>query len=267
MKQRVITALIAAPIVLALIFATNPIPIFILAIVAVFLATDELVWLAKGHRSWIPYAVAAVFIATGWVLRDHYDGHRERIVWGLGITLVTAVTWMLYEMRKGRDGRLLLPGILWLFAPFMGLLLLHYSVPKTRVDVLWPNPLLMAIVPIWAGDIMAILIGKKFGKTPLAPKLSPKKTWEGAIANFVTCVGASVLLASSIGLTINQGLLVGLVAGVLGQAGDLFESAIKRIYDAKDSGWILPGHGGLLDRLDSLLLPALPITALILFYR
>jgi phosphatidate cytidylyltransferase len=81
------------------------------------------------------------------------------------------------------------------------------------------------------------------------------------------CVAASYALAPSIGLNWRQGILIGLVGGVLGQYGDLLESAIKRVFDAKDSGWIMPGHGGLLDRLDSILLPALPIAALILFYR
>lgn len=268
MKQRVITGLIAAPIVLALVFAKNPIPIFALAIACVFFATDELVWLIEKRRSWIPFACAACFAASGFILRDHYDTHRDWIIWGLGGAVVASVAWILAEFKRGQSARILLPGLLWIFAPIMGLLLLHYSVPKTRPDTLWwPNPLLMALIPIWVGDILAIFVGRKFGKRLLAPSISPKKTWEGSIANLLGCLCASLALCSSIGLNWKQGLLIGLVGGILGQLGDLFESNIKRIFDAKDSGWLLPGHGGLLDRIDSLLLPALPIAALILFYR
>lgn len=268
MKQRIITALIAAPIVLALVLAKSSIPIYILSIACIFLACDELVLIIKGRRTWIPFACAISYGAAVWFLRDLYQDYREQIIWVLGGLLGLSLAWMGLEMRRGVKERILMPGIVWIMAPIVGLVLLHYSIPKTHPEIQWwPNPLLMALVPIWVGDILAIVVGKKFGKRPLWPELSPKKTWEGATANLAGCVAASCALAPAIGLNWRQGLLIGIVGGVLGQYGDLFESSVKRVFDAKDSGWIMPGHGGLLDRLDSVLLPALPIAALILFYR
>ncbi len=267
MKQRVITALIALPIVLALVFSTNPIPIFLLGVTCAFLATGELAWMAYAKRTWIPYASATVFGIVAYILSTHYEWHRDKILGVLAALLLVSVGAMIVRLVKGEKRGLLFPGLFWILCPLMALLVLHYSVPKTQATPWWPNPLLMALVPIWAGDTAAIFVGRKFGKTPLAPKLSPKKTWEGALGNLLFAFIAAVALAPAVGLTPMQGSLIGLVAGTLGQVGDLFESAVKRTFDAKDSGWIMPGHGGLLDRVDSILLAALPITALILYYR
>lgn len=268
MKQRIITALIAAPVVLALVFAKSSVPIYIVSVVCIFLACDELVRIVKGRPNWVPACCALLYATAAWFLRDLYHDYRDQIIWTLGGLLGASVAWMGFELRKGVKERVLLPGLVWIMAPVMGLVYLHYSVPKTHPDTpWWPNPLLMALVPIWVGDILAIIVGKNLGKRPLWPDISPNKTWEGASANLIGCTLAACALAPAIGLTWRQGLLIGLVGGILGQYGDLFESSVKRYFDAKDSGWIMPGHGGLLDRLDSLLLPALPIAALILFYR
>ena len=118
--------------------------------------------------------------------------------------------------------------------------------------------LMMLFVIIWANDIFAYLFGRTFGKHKLAPVVSPKKTVEGAIAGFVFGVLGSVLYCHFfVGqLTLIQGAAAGAVVGVLGQIGDLCESILKRAANVKDSGTILPGHGGMLDRIDSLLFGA-----------
>jgi len=112
-------------------------------------------------------------------------------------------------------------------------------------------------VVIMAGDSSAYFIGKRFGKRKLAPELSPSKTVEGAIAYTIGSViigmGAKMLLPLPVGLL--EVILLSLVLSVLGQLGDLFESLIKRAFIVKDSGALLPGHGGVLDRLDSLIFP------------
>ena len=121
----------------------------------------------------------------------------------------------------------------------------------------------MALVPVWAGDIAAIFAGKAFGKHPLAPKISPKKTVEGSVANLLAAVATAWLLGRFLGLSDARSLGAGVAVGILGQAGDLFESWLKRRADVKDSGTLLPGHGGVLDRIDSVLFAA-PAVALIL---
>ena len=120
-----------------------------------------------------------------------------------------------------------------------------------------PFPLILtAAIPIWAGDTAAIFAGKAFGKHKLAPAISPNKTWEGSIANFLAAVGAAAALGYFLKYPMDKMLLLGVSCGVIGQFGDLFESYLKRQAGVKDSGNLLPGHGGVFDRLDSLLMTA-----------
>jgi len=106
------------------------------------------------------------------------------------------------------------------------------------------------------GDIGAYLIGKRFGKTPLMPRISPKKSVEGAIAGLVFSVCGALLIRPLLNFTYPHLILVGIFIGLLGQIGDLSESLIKRDCQVKDSGNILPGMGGVLDEIDSLLFTA-----------
>jgi phosphatidate cytidylyltransferase len=127
----------------------------------------------------------------------------------------------------------------------------------------WSAPVFLALAPLWVGDSAAIFVGRAIGKHPLLPKVSPKKTVEGAAANLVGCILAAVGLGALLGEPLALSAAAGLAAGVFGQAGDLFESYIKRRAGVKDSGTILPGHGGLLDRVDSLLFTA-PVVVVLL---
>jgi phosphatidate cytidylyltransferase len=99
-------------------------------------------------------------------------------------------------------------------------------------------------------------VGSSLGRMPMAPALSPKKTWEGAIANFVASLLVAVFFARWMQVDTVTMLLIAGLANMAGQAGDLIESAYKRGAVVKDSGTILPGHGGVLDRVDSLILAA-----------
>lgn len=106
------------------------------------------------------------------------------------------------------------------------------------------------------GDIGAYLIGKRFGKTPLMPRISPKKSVEGAIAGLVFSICGALACKSLLNFTYPHLVFVGIFVGLLGQIGDLSESLIKRDCQVKDSGSILPGMGGVLDEIDSLLFTA-----------
>jgi phosphatidate cytidylyltransferase len=116
--------------------------------------------------------------------------------------------------------------------------------------------LLLLLVLIWVGDTSAYFIGKGLGRVPMAPVLSPKKTWEGAAANLLGSLVVGLLAARWLPLPALSVLTLVLLANVAGQAGDLLESAYKRSASVKDSGQLLPGHGGMLDRIDSLALAA-----------
>jgi len=112
---------------------------------------------------------------------------------------------------------------------------------------------LFVVLVVWAGDVGAYLVGRLIGGPRLAPKISPGKTWSGAVGGTV----AAVLAGAAAGFeTPVRAAVLALVLSLVAQAGDLLESAIKRHFGAKDSGWIIPGHGGLLDRLDGVLAAA-----------
>jgi phosphatidate cytidylyltransferase len=169
-------------------------------------------------------------------------------------------------MARGLKGRAWLEVAgLWVAAPLGALVLLH-GVPASTGLFYFASPLLMSIVPLWGGDTAAIFAGKAFGKHPLAPSISPKKTVEGAIANLVACVAVAWGLGALIDLPIAPSIACGVAAGVFGQAGDLFESALKRRAEVKDSGALLPGHGGLLDRIDSILFTAVPVLCILWYW-
>jgi phosphatidate cytidylyltransferase len=137
-------------------------------------------------------------------------------------------------------------GVLYLGLGFSALLLLR------RLDV-GTAVVLTVVFGTWAGDTMAFFTGKYFGATKMAPKLSPKKTWEGFAGGAISTVLVVVFISLYTDLAAFDSLVLGAVIAVVGPLGDLFESLIKRDVQIKDSGRGIPGHGGILDRFDALL--------------
>jgi len=116
---------------------------------------------------------------------------------------------------------------------------------------------LYLFVAIWGSDSGAYFVGRALGKHKLCPKVSPKKTWEGSIGGIATTCVLLLLLNSYFGLlTPLAAILIGVAISIIGQIGDLIESLMKRSYGVKDSGNLIPGHGGVLDRFDSIMLAA-----------
>lgn len=118
-----------------------------------------------------------------------------------------------------------------------------------------PGVLLTVLFATWACDIGAYLVGCRFGRTPFAPSISPKKSWEGAIGGFAAAVIVGLFVGGLDGHA-GIGAVFGAVCGALGPVGDLVQSRMKRRAGAKDSGALFPGHGGVLDRFDSFLVNA-----------
>jgi phosphatidate cytidylyltransferase len=114
---------------------------------------------------------------------------------------------------------------------------------------------LMLLFVIWTGDTVALLVGKRFGKTPFARVLSPKKTNEGAIAGLLGGIVIAAILQHFLfpDLSLRHVIVTSVLLGIFGQLGDLAESMLKRAAEIKDSSQLIPGHGGVLDRMDSLL--------------
>jgi phosphatidate cytidylyltransferase len=135
---------------------------------------------------------------------------------------------------------------------------LSYAVRLHALGREGPRHLLFVLVVIWASDTVAYFVGRGVGKHPFAPHLSPKKTWEGAIAGFAGSIAVAFAFAHFLTVPLTMLLGAAAVGNVAGQVGDLLESAYKRSAGIKDSGSLLPGHGGILDRIDALIL-AIPV--------
>ena len=127
-----------------------------------------------------------------------------------------------------------------------------YGMPTEGKDDLGKYIALTLIFSIWINDTMAYIVGSFIGKTPFS-KISPKKTWEGTGGGAVLCVIAMAFIGKALGLEYVDAAFIAGIAAVTGTIGDLFESKLKRMAGVKDSGSFMPGHGGFLDRFDSLL--------------
>ncbi|HEY2546408.1 MAG TPA: phosphatidate cytidylyltransferase [Candidatus Acidoferrum sp.] len=135
---------------------------------------------------------------------------------------------------------------------------LTYTVRLHGIAPEGPMLLLFALVITWVGDTSAYFAGRAFGKRPLAPVLSPKKSWEGTVASILGALLVAVVFSIWLVVPLPHLLAMAAVGNIAGQAGDLLESAYKRSAGVKDSGSLLPGHGGVLDRIDALIL-AIPV--------
>jgi phosphatidate cytidylyltransferase len=141
-------------------------------------------------------------------------------------------------------------GLIAVVLPFSTVVRLH------GVRLLGPQLLFFTLVLVWVGDTAAYFVGRGLGRMKMAVQLSPNKTWEGAAANLFGALLVGVIFGYWMSIPLLDMLAMAVLGSIAGQAGDLFESAFKRSAGVKDSGSILPGHGGMLDRVDALILAA-----------
>ncbi len=202
----------------------------------------------------LPNEMLGIIAAVLYPVSVYVYGVTGAMVVSLAL-LLALIVWYVFWMRA----RVPDVGVSFFGAAYTGLLLCGIVVVRTSLPDPWGGILTLGIfLSVWANDSFAYLVGRKFGKHKLAPRTSPKKSWEG----FVAGLAASMLFwfglsfIPGVEMSVAQSLLFGLVCGLMGVLGDLAESRIKRNSGFKDSGTIMPGHGGLLDRCDSLFLVA-----------
>jgi phosphatidate cytidylyltransferase len=254
-KQRVLTAVVLLAIVVgALFFDPTRISAAILLVAIAVVGSLELERLIDARRGWVamPVTAAALFFVIDFFLGHRFSANEWRIL-SMNFMVIGALTFW-WKPRNWISSALILASGVFALAQ---LALAHV----VKIPLL-----LIAAIPIWCGDTAAIFAGKAFGKHKMAPALSPNKTWEGGIANFLACVIAALAVGRHAGLETLTSVALGINCGVMGQIGDLFESSLKRTAGVKDSGTLLPGHGGVLDRLDSLLATA-PISVFLLLWE
>ncbi len=271
--KRVATAIVLIPFVVGMVLFGSTAWVSAVLAVIIVLALFEYFSLGEaiGHRAYRAWSAicAMLLVYAQWVgtLRSSYQPFRgcslQGQVWlftrGLGSTqdvfflFVLGIAVLTLWTKRPPVEALPAAGI-----SASGLLLVAFPLTfATRLhglNAVGPRLLLFALVITWTGDTVAYFIGRAIGKHAFAPTLSPKKTWEGAIASFVGSLLVGVLFSRWLGAPWPHLLTMAGVGNVAGQAGDLLESAYKRSAGVKDSGSILPGHGGILDRIDALIL-------------
>lgn len=283
--KRVLTALVLIPIVLLIIFAA---PIPVLAVVTALIAlltVDELLKLSEGYGirplRWITYIFVGVFFLVLAINEQSVTPVFSTAVFVYTLAMAAALApfiFVIAGMRRG-DLRSTFPAALVSVFAF-GYVALPLGM-LVQVRELWAGAflLLYLLLVVWAGDIFAYFVGKSVGRHLMSPRISPKKTWEGAVASLLASLAVGALLynyalpISSALLKANlidrksgffslqkpslgPVLLLSAAINIAAQFGDLVESLIKRGAGVKDSGNLLPGHGGMLDRVDALLFAA-----------
>ncbi|NIF21112.1 MULTISPECIES: phosphatidate cytidylyltransferase [Pantoea] len=277
LKSRLITALILIPLVIAALFWLPIVGFAITTIIICMLAAWEWGQLAglatRQQRIWLALLCGLLLAGMLFMLPPYQrDVHLPQVAMSLWASLAWWIAALLLVLtypssaalwRHSRPLRLLF-GILTLVPFFWGMIALrqyHYDIDHFA-GAWW---LLFVMFLVWGADSGAYMFGKLFGKHKLAPKVSPGKTWEGFLGGLLSSALIAWLFALFAPLTIAATTLVicAVIAALASVLGDLTESMFKREAGIKDSGHLIPGHGGILDRIDSLT-AAVPVFACLL---
>ncbi|NLY29685.1 MAG: phosphatidate cytidylyltransferase [Firmicutes bacterium] len=245
LTKRVLTAAFSIPIVLGCLY-WGGMPFFILVLAASLAAMFELRIMMVEMKMVVSGAL--LYIGAAGLLTAIYTMDEVLIAPVLLLLFVLAALQELFsESAKpfSRGSMVLLAILYGAFLP--GHFLLLRAQPQGLAL------LFLVLLGTWATDTGAYFIGTRWGRHKLAPVISPNKSVEGAIGGILLAALVTQYVNSRLQIGLLPGWFLGIVIGVAAAVGDLFESALKREAGVKDSGWILPGHGGVLDRIDSLL--------------
>lgn len=248
-----LTTLVGIPILLAAIWWGTPWLTILLAIAAV-LAVREFYHLFRAEGPSLPTLLGGLWALAFVVGAQASSDLTNFLTSSSKIFIVGAFIASLWFIAFSKGPGLIQASVYLLLGPvYVGFLLSHALLLR-NIGEIGRNWLLFALLVTFATDTGAFLIGRSVGRHKMAPVISPNKTWEGAIGGFALAVLASLALGLLLDLALArwQQALIGATVGVVSQLGDLSESTLKRVSQVKDAGSIIPGHGGILDRLDSL---------------
>jgi phosphatidate cytidylyltransferase len=242
---RSLSALVMAPIVLTALYQGGAWAQWLFTFISVLMALEYVAIVHGGDkRQFALHAMAgisaALLTSSGWAL--------------FAIGIIVATTLISASMRRGQSAQVNMwwatAGVPYVALPVMALVLL-------RDDAQWGwNALLWLALVVWATDIGAYFSGRVFGGPKLAPRLSPKKTWAGLLGGIAAATAVSIALCMNFSLPAMVPSLIAAALAVISQAGDIYESALKRHFNLKDASNLIPGHGGVLDRVDGLIAAA-----------
>jgi phosphatidate cytidylyltransferase len=254
LKYRVITGAVGVPLVILAIWFGDPWPWFTLLIAAAALAgTYEFYKMANFDRR-EPFLYLGLLCSLALVLSPHYR-NPDVLPVVITATILISLIWLL--CRPSKEGTFRNWAWTIVGALYVGWMLSHWLSLRGLED--GRNWVYLAILTTFANDTGAFFIGRARGKRKLAPAISEGKTWEGAIGGLICAILGAMVIATVLNLISPftfrywQIILLGFLVGLFAQLGDLVESLLKRNMGVKESGNLLPGHGGILDRFDSLI--------------
>jgi phosphatidate cytidylyltransferase len=253
LRTRLWTAIVVLPATIAIVLFASA--TFFTGFIAILTAWGlyEIVAMTKANASETVIVAIVGGVPTIMLLLNSHSAILALLVL---VTILAMLALVAYVAREGAEGVphsqwLVTLGALWVGALFPYFALLRNSRGGIPIIIL----MLLLVV---ASDSGAYFVGRSLGRTKLLPRVSPNKTVEGAIGGLSACVGAGIILRPLLApqWTIGAAIILGIAVGVLAQFGDAAGSAFKRVCGVKDSGWLFPGHGGLLDRTCSLVFAA-----------
>jgi len=255
--KRVIVALIGIPLILIASYLGG-FYFFIFVAVISLLSFYEFSLLVKNKKSDVNFILGSIIIFI--LLLNQYISFTQLEL----IILLSSLSLLVFELFRNKGSAILNLGSTFLGIFYIGL----FSASLISIREFYSSGndsndygaffIISILASIWIGDSAAYYGGITFGRHKLFPRVSPKKSWEGAIFGFIFSVG-TLILAKVIVLNFlswTDVLVIGIIIGLIGQIGDLVESLIKRDSEVKDSSTLIPGHGGFFDRFDSLLFSA-----------
>jgi phosphatidate cytidylyltransferase len=261
--KRILTALVLIPLVLVLVFLGKPWMVTLATAGLAALAAWEYLGLTEQSGVRPPRIAVVVAIVALFAGNFQYPDLTAAIFGILSLGL------LVFCVFSSPTARVLSDAAVSIFClVYVGFTLL--ALPALREEANGPSLVTFLLCVVWAGDIVAMYVGRSLGRHKMAPSLSPNKTWEGAagsVAGSLLAAGGLLWLTGWTATRFNSAklsfpeevwywLVLAVVINVAAQVGDLAESALKRSVGVKDSGTLLPGHGGVLDRIDALLLAA-----------
>lgn len=263
LRQRLLAAAVLIPIAIALVWFGGWIA-FAGAVLTLLLATFELRAMCA-HRGWYPLIPLALALGLDFLVAAMLPAYREPLV-ALGISAFLVGTFGWLMLTRPTIERTVIDWALTIAIPF------YVGWPLACALVLRGNTsgygargfwwVLALFLIVWANDSAAFITGHFFGRTKLASHVSPAKTWEGFAGGLLLSVVAAFVATRPLAIPWYHALALGILTSIAATIGDLAESLLKRGTGVKDSGAIIPGHGGILDRIDSLLFGVL----VVLFY-
>lgn len=208
----------------------------------------------NGYERWVVFPLVGVIFyifSKRYFYHDFFFNFRLSEILAIALIGIAVVTLFKFANELYIDSGKLIFTVIYVALPFSFAL----GLPKyTSYDSTFTYEVLFLFILIWSSDTFAYIVGRTFGKHKMAPKISPKKTWEGYFGGVVLTLILSFFVEKYQPQLRGNWMVVGFLIAIFAPLGDLVESQLKRTFGVKDSGKIMPGHGGVLDRLDSFIL-------------